>query len=173
MANFSTFTRALTIITGIAAVGVMTVGFGGPGLMPVVLVAFLLALLTQRRFFLAMFGNDRIPLRRAVTQAWWAPLAALMATVEIFFGTVNAFSASNLGGRVFGSTILWAAGAAMLYGLTRRPFARTEGNAMILITSLPYFALFWAIVPPLMGVVLWIGILSSGLDAERRTPAAA
>jgi hypothetical protein len=172
LSQFSPFTRFLALIAATGALGVAVVFGGGPGLMPWVLVAFIVVLFSQRRFFGSMFGGDRVPLRSAVRQAWWAPLAALMALVQIFFGTVNAVSAHNLGGRVFGSIILWATGAAMLYGLTRRPFARAEGNAMILLTSLPYFALFWAIVPPLMGVLLWVGVLSSGFDAERRTPAA-
>ena len=160
-----------TTVLAIGTLGILlafvVVGVGGPGgLLPV--VAVIVALIyTQRRLFASMFGADRIPLRRAVTQTWWAPLAALMAATEIFFGTVNALDASNWGGRVFGSTILWAVGAAMLYGLTRRPFARTAGNTMILLASLPYFALFWAIVPPLMGLVLWTGVIRDGFDHER------
>jgi hypothetical protein len=151
-----------TVIVGIIAI----LGTGGPGIIFVAAIASTVLVFTQRELLASMFGSDRIPLRGAVTQTWWAPLAALMAVTEIAFGTVNAFSASNWGGRVFGSTILWAMGAAMLYGLTRRPFARAAGNSMILITSLPYFAMFWMIVPPLMGVVVWIGLLRDGFDTK-------
>jgi len=163
--NSSRARLPVLIAAGVVSI-VAVIGAGGPGIIFVAAITFTLLVLTQREFLASMFGTDRVPLRRAVVQTWWAPLAALMAGTEIFFGTVNALDASNWGGRVFGSTILWAVGAAMLYGLTRRPFARPQANAMILLASMPYFALFWAIVPPLMGVVLWVGVLSSGFDTE-------
>ncbi len=65
----------ICVVVGVAAV----IGAGGPGIIFVAAIALTALVLTQREFFASMFGGDRVPLRRAVTQAWWAPLAALVA----------------------------------------------------------------------------------------------
>jgi hypothetical protein len=79
------------------------------------------------------------------------------------------FEAHNLGGQIFGSAFLFAFGATMLLGLVRRPFARDAGNTMILIATLPLFPFFWLVVPPLVGIVIWVGVITSGFGERRET----
>ena len=75
------------------------------------------------------------------------------------------------GGRIFGSTLLIAFGTGMLYGLTRRPFARTSGNALILITSIPAFLFFWMVIPTVVAFVIWVGVFTSGFEDKAVAPA--
>ena len=79
-------------------------------------------------------------------------------------GTV--FEAHNLGGRIFGSSLLMALGAMMLLGLMRRPFDRVMGNSLILVATVPAFAFFWIIVPAVAALLVWIGVLRAGFSDE-------
>jgi hypothetical protein len=109
---------------------------------------------------------QRAPLRQAVTQAWWAPVAAVLGAVTVAAGIGTVFDAHNLGGRVVGSSLLLAFGAALLLGLVRRPYSREAGNALILVGTIPAFPFFWLIVPTVAAIVVWVGVFTSGY-AER------
>jgi hypothetical protein len=148
---------AFAVVAGTAAV----MGAGG-GVMPVVAVAVVAVLIAKRQVFAALPGGERAPLRHAVVQAWWAPVAALIGVVMLLAGVGTFFEAHNLGGRIFGTSLLLAFGAAMLFGLVRRPFARQSGNTIILLATVPLFPFFWLVVPPVMGIVVWAGVLTSG-----------
>ena len=148
------------IVLGGAAV---TVGIGA-GAVPFIALAVIAVLVRQRRIFAGSLGGQRAPLRHAVIQAWWAPLAALLGLVLILGGVGTVFEAHNLGGRIFGSGLLFAFGGAMLFGLMRRPFDRTAGNSLILLATVPLFPFWWLVVPPLLGVVVWAGVLTSGFS---------
>ena len=56
--------------------------------------------------------------------------------------------------------------AAMLLGLKRRPFSREGGNALILLATVPALTFFWIIVPTVLALVVWVGVLSSGFSEE-------
>jgi hypothetical protein len=146
----------------------VSLGFGA-GAAPILIVmagiAGLVALLGQRRVLRSAFGA-RAPLWPAVTQAWWAPLAALLGAAFLVFAVGTVFEAHNWGGRIFGSSIMLAFGATMLLGLMRRPFDRVAGNPMILLATMPAFPFFWVVVPTVLAVVIWIGVLASGFDGE-------
>ena len=62
-------------------------------------------------------------------------------------------------------------GVLLLYGLARRPFARMSGNALILITTIPFLLFFWMVIPPLVAIVIWVGIFSSGFEDKAVAPA--
>lgn len=141
---------------------VVTTGTGGLGVAAIAATILAALLLTQRRVIAAAPTGERAPLRHAVVQAWWAPIAALVGVVLLLGAIGTAFEAHNLGGRIFGTAILFAFGATMLLGLMRRPFARDAGNVMILVGTLPLFPFFWLVFPQIVGIVIWIGVFSSG-----------
>jgi hypothetical protein len=155
------------IVLGAAVVGV---GFG-VGFVPVIAIAVVAIAFSQRGLFTPVLGGERAPLRHAVVQTWWAPVAALLGLAMLFFGVGTIFEAHNWGGRVFGSALLLAFGFGMFYGLMRRPFARQSGNALILITTIPCLIVFWVIVPTVLALVVWAGVITSGFSDESVAPA--
>lgn len=157
---------AIPAVAAMAAL-VAAVAFGGGAVPLLVFVASAGFVLSRPGVASAPFG-DRAPLWPAVTQSWWAPVAALLGFSMIGFGIATVFYASNLGGRVVGSTVMMAFGAIMLLGLMRRPFDRPTGNTMILVATVPPLTLFWIIVPTVAAVVVWIGVFNGGFAAPRR-----
>jgi hypothetical protein len=156
---------SLTVIVGAAVI--VTIGLGAgpsPLLLAIALVGGIVAIVRQSRL-ITPFG-ERAPLWPAVTQAWWAPLAALLGVVMLVFAVGTVFEAHNWGGRIFGSAFMATLGSCMLLGLMRRPFDRVTGNSMILVATIPAFAFFWIIVPAVVALLIWIGVLSSGFSDE-------
>ena len=154
--------RVLALAFAVLGAAAVTIGIGA-GAVPIIAAAVVAVLVSQRRLFAAL-GGERAPLRHAVVQAWWAPVAGLLGLAMILAGIGTIFEAHNLGGRIVGSSLLMAFGAAMLFGLMRRPFARTPGNAAILLATVPAMAMFWMIVPPLAAIAIWVGVLASGFE---------
>ena len=154
--------RVLALAFVVLGATAVSIGIGA-GAVPIVAVAVVAVLIRQRQL-LAPLGGEGAPLRHAVIQAWWAPVAALLGLATLLAGIGTVFEAHNLGGRIVGSSLLLAFGGAMLFGLMRRPFARTAGNALILLATVPAMALFWLIVPPLAAIAIWVGVLGSGFD---------
>jgi hypothetical protein len=143
----------------------MGVGAGATPLLVVVAAVGALYAAEKQRRIVSTFG-ERAPLWPSVTQAWWAPIAALLGLVMIVGGIGTVFEAHNLGGRIVGSSLLMALGGMMLLGLMRRPFDRVSGNSMILVSTVPGFAFWWMIVPAVVALVVWIGVLSAGFSEE-------
>src|SRR5207253_3187954 len=111
-------------VVALAAVVVLAVAFGIGGA-PVFAVVAIAIIISQRRLVARVASRgERAPLRRAVIQTWWAPVAALLGLMELFVGFGTIFEAHNLGGRIIGSSLLMAFGVGMFYGLVRRPFGR-------------------------------------------------
>jgi hypothetical protein len=54
----------------------------------------------------------------------------------------------------------------------RRPFARESGNAVILVATVPALLFFWVIVPTVLALVIWVGVLTSGFNEQPVAPAA-
>jgi hypothetical protein len=163
---------ARVVAIALIVLGAAVLGVGlGVGFVPVIAVGVVALALSQRGLFTPVLRGERAPLRHAVVQTWWAPVAALLGGAMLFFGFGTIFEAHNWGGRVLGSALLLALGFGMFYGLMRRPFARQSGNALILITTIPAFLFFWVIVPTVAAIVIWVGVLSSGFSDERVTPA--
>jgi hypothetical protein len=171
MSRLSTGARVIAIALIVLGATVVSIGIGG-GALPVMLVALIALVVSQRQLFALIPGRDHAPLVRAVTQTWWAPVAAGLGLLTLLAGVGNIFSAHNTSGRLVGSTLLIAFGVGMFYGLVRRPFARPAGNAMILLTTIPAGLVFWLIVPTVLALVVWIGVISSGFG-DRPVGAAA
>ena len=154
--------RVLALAFVVLGATAVSIGMGA-GAAPIIALAVVAVLVSQRRLF-ASLGGERAPLRHALTQAWWAPVAGLLGLFMILAGVGTIFEAHNLGGRIVGSSLLLAFGGAMLLGLMRRPFARAAGNALILLATVPALAFFWTVVPPLAAVAVWVGVLASGFE---------
>lgn len=163
--------RVLALAFLVLSATVLGIGVGGPAVAVAVALVAVAVAIGQRRLFADVPFGERAPLRRAVIQTWWAPIAALLGLAMVLLGIGTVFEADNLGGRVFGSAILGGFGGAMLFGLMRRPFNRMAGNALILVATFPAFPFFWLIVPTVLAVVIWIGVLTSGFSDPETVPA--
>ena len=64
-----------------------------------------------------------------------------------------------------------AFGFGMFYGLVRRPFTRQGGNMLILLATIPPLLVFWLIVPPIMAILVWVGVIRSGFAEPSVAPA--
>ena len=171
MSSTSPAARVVALAVIVLGAAVVSIGLGG-GFVPVVALAVVALLVTQQRFFASIPRGERAPLRHAVVQAWWAPVAGLLGLVMILAGIGTIFEAHNWGGRIVGSGLLLAFGSAMFFGLMRRPFARQAGNSVILLATIPALPFFWMVLPPLAAILIWIGVLHSGFDEEALAPAA-
>ena len=162
---------ALALVAFGAALAVLGAG-GGPAI--VVGLALVGILLAHRWLVGASPIGERAPLRVALVQAWWAPLAALLGLAMVVAGVGTVVEADTLGGRLVGSAALLAFGGAMFYGLVRRPLARQAGNTLILMATIPAFPFFWLIVPTAVAIVVWAGVFTSGFsDRPSTSPASA
>ena len=164
--SMSPAARVLTLALAALGATAVVIGVGRRPVIAIVAAFVVGALLTQRRS-LAGLAGERVPLRQAVTQTWWAPVAALLGSALLLAGVGTIFEAHNLGGRVVGSSLLLGFGGAMLLGLARRPHAREAGNALILIATIPAFPFFWLVVPTVAAIVVWIGVLTTGYSEGR------
>ena len=163
MSNLSPGVRVGLIGVTVIAGGVAAMALGA-GMVPFVAAAAIALIATQRKRLVTT--GQSAPLHRALIQAWWAPVAGLVGALLVLAGFGTILEAHNLGGRVFGSSILFAFGFGMIWGLVRRPFDRQGGNTMILVSTIPLFPFFWLLVPPVLGIVIWIGVLTSGFADE-------
>ena len=77
-------------------------------------------------------------------------------------GVGNIIWATNTSGCIIGSTLLTACGLGMFYGLVRRPFSRPAGNALILLTTISALLVFWLVVPTVLALIVWIGVITGG-----------
>ena len=167
MARVSPGARVVALAVVVAGAVLGSVGLGGgaaPLLVVLAAVGLIAAVVKEHRIF--VFFGERAPLRPAVVQAWWAPIAALLGAVMIAGGIGTVFEAHNMGGRIFGSSLLLGMGGMMLLGLMRRPFDRVSGNSMILVATIPAFAFFWIVVPAVAGLLVWVGVLNAGFSEE-------
>ena len=169
MARLRPGARVFALAFVVLGASVVAIGFGG-GAVPIVAIAVVAVLVTQRHLFASIPRGERAPLRHAVVQTWWAPVAGLLGLAMVVSGIGTIFEAHNLGGRIVGSALFLAFGGAMLFGLMHRPFDRLAGNSMILLATIPALLFFWVIVPPLAAIVVWIGVLSSGFSDRPVAP---
>ena len=161
MSRLSPGARVIAIALIVLGATVVSIGLGG-GALPVVLVALVALVASQRKLFALIPGRDHAPLLQSVVQTWWAPVAGGLGLLTLAAGAANIIWASNTSGRIVGSTLLLAFGAGMFYGLVRRPFSRPAGNALILLTTIPALLVFWLVVPTVLALVVWIGVITSG-----------
>ena len=110
---------------------------------------------------------------QALRQAWWAPLAGLLALalLVLAFGIGISDSEDDGTEAVIVGVVLCLAGAVVLAaGLWKRPQARGLGNALIVVGCLLAVFWFWTLILPIAGIVVLVGLASSELR-ERRAAA--
>ena len=115
MARLRPSARVAALLFIVLGSAVVALGSGvGVGFVSVIAVGVVVLVAAQRGLFTPVFRGERAPLRHALVQAWWAPVAGLLGLAMLFFGVGTIFEAHNWGGRVFGSALLLAFGFGML-----------------------------------------------------------
>ena len=95
-------------------------------------------------------------------QAWWGPIAGLMAAVQLVFGPVQLFTNGDFESGVASFIIFMVGGAITVVGLFRRPAHRTAGNVLLLLGCAFAAFWFWTLYLPVAGLVVAVGVLTSG-----------
>lgn len=99
-------------------------------------------------------------------QTWWAPIAGLLAVMQLVLGAVSLGGDADLESRVASLTLLVVGGAITALGLFRRPRHRPTGNALLLIGCAFAAIWLWTVVLPFVAVVVAAGVLTSGWRTE-------
>ena len=99
-------------------------------------------------------------------QGWWAPIAGLMAAVQLVFGPLQLFTNSDFESGVASFVIFMVGGAVAAVGLFRRPTHRTTGNVLLLVGCGFAIFWFWTLYLPVVCLVVAVGVLSSGWHSE-------
>ena len=97
----------------------------------------------------------------AVRQAWWAPVAAVLAVCNVVVGVVLILANDDSGSRIWGGLFI-ASGIIILLGLLSRRERRTPGNVLVLLGTVPSLLVFWLVVPVILAVVVIVGVLKDG-----------
>jgi len=111
-------------------------------------------------------GAGREPAGRLGPAQWWVVLATAMGLVEIAFGIGQLVSDPKIE-NVGALAVLGAAGLLALTGCWFRSRSRSSGDWMIVAGLLPFLALFWMILPPILGIIV---ITMAIIDSTRRAP---
>jgi hypothetical protein len=107
---------------------------------------------------------------QALRQAWWAPLAGLLALglLVLAFGIGISNSEDDGTTAVIVGVVLCLAGAfALAAGLWKRPHAHGLGNALIVVGCLLAVFWFWTVILPIAGIVVLVGLVSTELRPRR------
>ena len=106
---------------------------------------------------------------QALRQAWWAPLAGLLSLALLAFAVAIGVSNSEDDGTeavVVGVALCLAGAFALGAGLWKRPQARALGNALIVVGCVLAVFWFWTVVLPIAGIIVLVGVVSSGLRSR-------
>ncbi len=172
---------ALILTMAALVVGVLlatlTLGLGamGAAVGAALILTLLVLAVTQRsalgRAFEAPVDPSPQSLRAVLTQAWWAPIAAFQGMVTLTFAVmIGARSTGDdVVGQLVGVAVALAFGTASLAGLVVRLRRPAIGAALIMVGVSLIGMAYWMVWPPILVVVLWVGVVTSTvLDARRR-----
>ena len=115
-----------------------------------------------------------VSMSQVLRQAWWAPLAGLLALALLAFAVVIGVSNSEDDGTtavVVGVALCLAGAFALAAGLWKRPHARSLGNVLIVVGCLLAVFWFWTLWLPIAGIIVLVGLVSSEVR-DRTRPAA-
>lgn len=108
---------------------------------------------------------------RALTQAWWAPLAGVLVVAQLWValaflygnGTSNLLDAEST---VEGVTLTVLGAAALKAGLWIRLQARWVGNALIILGAALGAIWFWTVVMTPIAIVVIVGVVVSQVRSK-------
>ncbi len=106
---------------------------------------------------------------QALKQAWWAPLAALLALALLALAVAIGVSNSEDDGTaavVIGVALCLAGAFALGAGLLKRPQSRALGNALIVVGCALAVFWFWTVVLPIAGIIVFVGVVVSELRSR-------
>ena len=103
--------------------------------------------------------------RRVLGQAWWAPVAAVLALAALWValafiygaGTSNALDAEST---VAGATLALGGTVGLVAGLWVRPRRRAVGNALVIAGAVLAAIWFWTVVMTPMALVVIVGVVT-------------
>ena len=104
-------------------------------------------------------------------QAWWAPVAGVLALLLFAFAVVIGFSdgEDDETSDVIVGVVLCLAGAFVLAaGLWKRPQARGLGNALIVLGCILAAFWFWTLLLPVMAIIVVVGLVSTEVRSRPR-----
>ena len=99
-------------------------------------------------------------MKQAISQGWWTPVAALLAVCDALIGVWIITSEQNPGS-IVGGTFFILGGVAIVIGLAQRPRNRFLGTGLILFGAFWGLPLFWLVLPPILALVVMVGVLTS------------
>src|SRR5829696_6891516 len=100
---------------------------------------------------------------QVLRQAWWAPVAGLLALALFALGFVIAVSdgKDDETADVIVGVALCLAGAFMLAaGLWKRPQARGLGNALVIVGCVLAAFWFWTVLLPVAAIIVVVGVVT-------------
>jgi hypothetical protein len=105
------------------------------------------------------------PMGRWLKDNWWVALAVPVGAMTVALGLTTAFDDGTTGEFAAGAMIT-ALGLTMLSGVWLRRTRRVRGDVMIAVGTLPLFAVLWAIVLPVVGLLVLIPAVLDAADAS-------
>ena len=95
-------------------------------------------------------------------QAWWAPIAALLAAAQLVMSPISLMSDEDWESRGASMLLLLVGGAILAVGLVLRPTRRVTGNVLLLVGCVFAMVWLWTLFLPVGGIVVALGVLLSG-----------
>ncbi len=105
-------------------------------------------------------------MKQALTQAWWAPIAALLAVGDVAMLILGGFTES-IGTLLFATLFTLGPAALIAFGLARRPEQRSLGSALVFVGAAVGVLWFWTLILPIVGIVVCVGVVASSLTGRR------
>jgi len=112
---------------------------------------------------------------QTLKQAWWAPLAGVLALAQLWVGAAFIYGAGTSNvldaeSTVAGATLAFVGAAALAAGLLIRPRNRWLGNALVVVGAVLGAIWFWTVVMTPLAIVVIVGVVVS--QARGTAPAA-
>ncbi len=103
---------------------------------------------------------------KALKQAWWAPLAGVLALAQLWVGaaflygegTSNVLDAEST---IAGVSLTSAGASALIAGLWLRPSKRGLGNALVIIGASLGAIWVWTVVMTPIAIAIVVGVVVS------------
>lgn len=106
---------------------------------------------------------------QVLRQAWWAPVAALSAVVQLGMSPLALATDEDLESRVASFLILVVGAAITGIGLMLRPSRRVIGNVLLLVGCVFAMFWYWTLFLPIAGIVVAVGVVLSGWSGAPAT----